>query len=110
MAARMVELGSSYSGLLGIESVRGADGLGITVSYWKDEASIRAWKRDEEHQKRPARRERNRGTSTTRCALRRWSGSLRETGRSLDRMNKWDRMGSDSEHGVTSTGCFHGSE
>jgi heme-degrading monooxygenase HmoA len=51
IAARMVELGSSYDGFLGIESVRGADGLGITVSYWKDEASILAWKRDEEHQK-----------------------------------------------------------
>jgi heme-degrading monooxygenase HmoA len=46
---RMVELGSSYPGFLGIESVRGADGVGITVSYWKDEASIRAWKADPEH-------------------------------------------------------------
>ena len=51
MADRMVELGSSYDGFLGIESVRGADGLGITVSYWRDEASIAAWKRDTEHQK-----------------------------------------------------------
>jgi heme-degrading monooxygenase HmoA len=51
MAARMVELGSSFDGFLGIESVRGADGLGVTVSYWRDEASILAWKRDEEHQK-----------------------------------------------------------
>ena len=25
--------------------VRGADGVGITVSYWRDEASIAAWKR-----------------------------------------------------------------
>jgi heme-degrading monooxygenase HmoA len=51
MAARMVELGSSYDGFLGIDSVRAADGLGITVSYWRDEASIRAWKRDAEHLK-----------------------------------------------------------
>ncbi|MSU22641.1 MAG: antibiotic biosynthesis monooxygenase [Opitutus sp.] len=51
MAARMVELGSSYDGFLGIESVRGEDGVGITVSYWRDEASILAWKRDPEHQK-----------------------------------------------------------
>jgi heme-degrading monooxygenase HmoA len=51
MAARMVELGTSFDGFLGIESVRGADGLGVTVSYWRDEASILAWKRDEEHQK-----------------------------------------------------------
>lgn len=51
MAKRMVELGSSYDGFLGIESARGADGLGITVSYWRDEAAIAAWKRDVEHQR-----------------------------------------------------------
>lgn len=51
MAQRTVGLGSRYDGFLGIESVRGADGLGITVSYWRDEAAILAWKRDEEHQK-----------------------------------------------------------
>ena len=51
MAERMVALGSSYDGFLGIESARGADGLGITVSYWRDEASIAAWKGDAEHQK-----------------------------------------------------------
>jgi len=50
MAERMVELGSGYDGFLGIESVRGADGVGITVSYWRDEAAILAWKRDTEHQ------------------------------------------------------------
>ncbi len=51
MAQRMVDLGGRYPGFLGIESVRGADGIGITVSYWRDEASILAWKRDTEHQK-----------------------------------------------------------
>lgn len=51
MAERMVDLGSKYDGFLGIESARGADGLGITVSYWRDEAAIAAWKRDTEHQK-----------------------------------------------------------
>src|ERR1043165_7649027 len=51
MAQRMVDLGSRYEGFLGIESVRGADGVGITVSYWRDEAAILAWKRDTEHQK-----------------------------------------------------------
>lgn len=51
MAERMVDLGSRYDGFLGIESARGADGLGITVSYWRDEAAIAAWKRDTEHQK-----------------------------------------------------------
>lgn len=51
MATRMEEMGSRYDGFLGIESARGADGLGITVSYWRDEASILAWKRDAEHQR-----------------------------------------------------------
>lgn len=50
MAKRMAELGSSYDGFLGMESARGADGLGITVSYWRDEAAVAAWKRDTEHQ------------------------------------------------------------
>ena len=51
MASRMVELGSSHDGFLGIESVRGADGVGITVSYSRDEKALLAWKRDSEHQK-----------------------------------------------------------
>ena len=51
MAQRMVDLGSRYDGFLGIESVRGADGVAITVSYWRDEAAILAWKRDTEHEK-----------------------------------------------------------
>ena len=50
-AQRMVDLGSRYPGFLGLETVRDADGLGITVSYWRDEAALRAWKRDTEHQK-----------------------------------------------------------
>jgi len=49
MAERMVELAHEQPGFLGIESARGADGLGITVSYWRDEASIAAWKRNAEH-------------------------------------------------------------
>src|SRR5262245_28101125 len=49
MAERMVELASSYPGFLGIESARGADGLGITVSYWASEEAIRVWHADAEH-------------------------------------------------------------
>jgi heme-degrading monooxygenase HmoA len=48
---RMVDLGSRYPGFLGLETARGSDGLGITVSYWRDEGALRAWKRDTEHQK-----------------------------------------------------------
>ena len=50
MAGRMMELAAGQPGYLGIETARGSDGLGITVSYWRDEASIMAWKRDTEHQ------------------------------------------------------------
>jgi heme-degrading monooxygenase HmoA len=50
MAERMVELAKTMPGYLGVESARGADGFGITVSYWTDEASIANWKRHAEHQ------------------------------------------------------------
>lgn len=51
MAQRMADLGSKYPGFLGLESARDADGLGITVSYWRDEASVKNWKADPEHLK-----------------------------------------------------------
>jgi len=44
MAEAMFELALKQPGCLGAESVRGADGLGITVAYFTDEASIGAWK------------------------------------------------------------------
>ena len=46
---RMVELAQQQPGFLGLESVRGDDGIGITVSYWRDRAAIRAWRIDVEH-------------------------------------------------------------
>jgi heme-degrading monooxygenase HmoA len=49
MAQRMVELAARQPGFLGIESTRGEDGFGITVSYWTDPASIRAWKEHADH-------------------------------------------------------------
>lgn len=48
---RMVELAASQPGFLGVDSARDAHGFGITVSYWRDEAAILAWKRDTEHEK-----------------------------------------------------------
>ena len=48
-ADRMVELAATQPGYLGIESCRDADGFGITVSYWRSEEDIRAWKRNAEH-------------------------------------------------------------
>ena len=49
MSERMEELVVQQPGFLGVESARGEDGFGITVSYWKDEASARAWKQVGEH-------------------------------------------------------------
>ncbi len=48
-AARMAALAKEQPGYLGIESVRGTDGFGITVSYWESEEAIRNWKFQAEH-------------------------------------------------------------
>jgi len=47
MAARMVALAAQQPGFLGVESAR--EGVGITVSYWRDLESIKAWKANTEH-------------------------------------------------------------
>jgi heme-degrading monooxygenase HmoA len=49
VADRMVELAARQPGFLGVESVRGADGIGITVSYWSSEQAIAAWRAQAEH-------------------------------------------------------------
>lgn len=46
---RMVELASLQPGFLGMESARGVDGFGITVSYWQSLEAIAAWKANAEH-------------------------------------------------------------
>jgi heme-degrading monooxygenase HmoA len=48
-AARMVTLAAQQPGFLGVESVRGADGVGITVSYWASEEAIAGWRQHAEH-------------------------------------------------------------
>ena len=47
-AERMFELARQQPGYLGFESAR--EGIGITVAYWRDEESARAWKQVAEHQ------------------------------------------------------------
>lgn len=47
MAERMLELAKQQEGFLGVESAR--EDLGITVSYWSDLESIKAWKENTEH-------------------------------------------------------------
>lgn len=48
-AQAMADLAAQQPGYLGIESVRGADGAGITVSYWTDRNAVRAWRENAEH-------------------------------------------------------------
>ena len=50
MAERMESLSRDQEGFLGIQSVRGKDGLGITVSYWISLEAITKWKSNSEHQ------------------------------------------------------------
>lgn len=49
MSDRMLELAAQQPGFLGVESARGEDGLGITVSYWESEEAIANWRRHAEH-------------------------------------------------------------
>ena len=49
MAEQMDELAKTMPGYLGIESARGEDGIGITVSYWESEAAIANWKKNAAH-------------------------------------------------------------
>ena len=44
MGERMETLALAQDGCLGLERARGADGFGITISFWRDEESILAWK------------------------------------------------------------------
>ena len=50
LAKKMLELAAAQPGFLGVESAREANGLGITVSYWRSRAEIAAWKQHSEHQ------------------------------------------------------------
>ena len=43
------KLAEKQPGYLGMETTRGKERLGITISYWKDEDSIHAWKADLKH-------------------------------------------------------------
>ena len=59
MARRMVELAAQQPGFLGIESVRGAEGFGITVSYWASLEAISAWNANAEHREAQERGQRD---------------------------------------------------
>jgi heme-degrading monooxygenase HmoA len=48
-ATRMEELARQQPGFLGVESARGSDGVGITISYWTSLEAVAAWGRNAEH-------------------------------------------------------------
>ncbi|TYR81248.1 antibiotic biosynthesis monooxygenase [Priestia megaterium] len=50
MAEEMAKLASQQKGFLGVESVRGEDGFGITISYWKSMEDIKRWGQNSRHQ------------------------------------------------------------
>lgn len=49
MATKMGALAAQQPGYLGVESTRDDQGLGITVSYWQDEAALTNWKQVAAH-------------------------------------------------------------
>ncbi|MNG36900.1 Antibiotic biosynthesis monooxygenase [compost metagenome] len=46
----MEELAREQPGFVGVESARGTDGFGITVSYWESLEAIANWKSNAAHQ------------------------------------------------------------
>jgi heme-degrading monooxygenase HmoA len=48
-ASAMEALAAQQPGYLGFVAARSADGVGIAVSYWADDAAARAWRDEPEH-------------------------------------------------------------
>lgn len=49
MNAMLFEMAKSQPGYIGIDSVRGADGTGLSVSYWRSREDIARWRADLKH-------------------------------------------------------------
>ena len=45
MAGKLFEMAEEQPGFLSYEDVAGEDNIGMNVSYWKDEESIKNWKK-----------------------------------------------------------------
>lgn len=78
-AAAMAAEAARQPGYCGVNSVRGADGAGITISWWADEASAVAWRWHAEHS---AIREQGRAT---------WYGSYEVALAAVTRAYEWRR-------------------
>lgn len=80
-ADRMEDLARQQPGFVGIESARGEDRFGITVSYWASEADARAWKQVAEH------------LGAQRLGRERWYRSYRTRIATVTREYGWEREG-----------------
>lgn len=78
-AAAMAALAAVQPGFRGMDSARGGDGVGITVSYWADEAAAIAWRGHAEHS---VIREQGRA---------RWYDRYRVMVTRIERSYAWDR-------------------
>lgn len=82
-AEAMDTLAKTQPGYLGIESARGVDGFGITVSYWADDANAIAWR---DHPDHAAIREQGRA---------KWYESYRVVVSRVERAYSWQRAQTD---------------
>jgi heme-degrading monooxygenase HmoA len=48
-ATEMSQLVAKQDGFLGEDHARSAGGIGITISYWRDDDSAKAWRDDPRH-------------------------------------------------------------
>ena len=78
-ARHMVDLARHMPGFLGMDSARGHDGLGVTVSYWADEASALAWRANAEH------------VAVREMGRERWYASYRVMVCNVERAYGWNR-------------------
>ncbi|WP_294394027.1 antibiotic biosynthesis monooxygenase [uncultured Sphingomonas sp.] len=77
--AAMDRLAAEQPGYLGVHSIRGEDGFGITVSYWRNMASALAWR---DHPVHAAIREKGRA---------RWYESHEVIVTSIERSYAWEK-------------------
>ena len=78
-AEAMERLAATQPGYRGIDSARGPDGIGITVSYWADEAVALAWRDHPEH------------TSIRKLGRERWYDDYRIDVARVERGYAWRR-------------------
>lgn len=78
-AIAMEELAAKQPGYLGFVATRGADGVGIAISYWADGAAAQAWRDQPDHA-----RIRDHGRSA-------WYDSYALSVASIQRSYSWER-------------------